>query len=68
MGVIRMIAAVVVGYLVFAVASMTLLGPVMELILEGLHQSAILAKEEVDGLVTYLDMFQTMFSNLEERR
>jgi magnesium chelatase subunit I len=43
------------------------LGPVMELVLEGLHQSAILAKEEVEGQVTYLDMFQTMFSNLEQK-
>jgi magnesium chelatase subunit I len=44
------------------------LAPVMELVLEGLHQSAILAKEEVDGQVTYLDMFQTMFSNIEKKR
>jgi magnesium chelatase subunit I len=45
-----------------------LLAPAMELILEGLHQSAILAKEELDGQVTYLDMFQTMFSNLGGKR
>ncbi len=40
------------------------LAPVMELILEGLHQSAILAKEELEGQVRFLDMFQTMLSNL----
>ncbi len=42
------------------------LGPAMELVLEGLHQSAILAKEELDGQVAYLDMFSTMFSSLEK--
>ena len=41
-----------------------LLAPTMELILEGLHQSAILAKEELEGQVRFLDMFQTMLSNL----
>jgi magnesium chelatase subunit I len=44
------------------------LGPVMEFILEGLHQSAILAKEEMDGQVRFLDMFQTMLSNLGDRK
>jgi hypothetical protein len=39
----------------------------MELILEGLHQSAILAKEELDGRLTYLDMFQTMFSGAGDK-
>jgi hypothetical protein len=39
----------------------------MEFVLEGLHQSSVLAKEETEGRRVFLDMFQTMFSSLEER-
>jgi len=42
------------------------LGAAMEFILEGLHQSSVLAKEELEGRKVFLDMFQTMFSSLEE--
>jgi magnesium chelatase subunit I len=42
------------------------LGPAMEFVLEGLHQSSVLAKEETEGRKIFLDMFQTMFSSLEE--
>jgi magnesium chelatase subunit I len=42
------------------------LGAAMEFILEGLHQSSVLAKEELEGRRVFLDMFQTMFSSLEE--
>ncbi len=42
------------------------LGAAMEFILEGLHQSSVLAKEELEGRRVFLDMFQTMFSGLEE--
>jgi magnesium chelatase subunit I len=42
------------------------LGAAMEFILEGLHQSSVLAKEDVEGRKVFLDMFQTMFSALEE--
>ena len=45
-----------------------LVAPIMELILEGLHQSAILAKEELEGQVRFLDMFQTMLSNLGDQK
>jgi magnesium chelatase subunit I len=45
-----------------------LVAPIMELILEGLHQSAILAKEEMEGQVRFLDMFQTMLSNLGDQK
>ena len=38
----------------------------MEFILEGLHQSSVLAKEEVGGRRVFLDMFQTMFSGIED--
>ena len=43
-----------------------LLGPAMEFILEGMHQSSVLAKEETEGRRVFLDMLQTMFSELEE--
>lgn len=43
------------------------LGPAMELVLEGLHQSSILAKEEVEGRVSYLDMLQTMFASAPDK-
>ncbi len=42
------------------------LGAAMEFVLEGLHQSSVLAKEETEGRKVFLDMFQTMFSGLEE--
>ncbi len=42
------------------------LGAAMEFVLEGLHQSSVLAKEEIEGRKIFLDMFQTMFSGLEE--
>jgi magnesium chelatase subunit I len=42
------------------------LGAAMEFVLEGLHQSSVLAKESVEGRQVFLDMFQTMFSGLEE--
>ena len=42
------------------------LGAAMEFVLEGLHQSSVLAKEETEGRKTFLDMLQTMFSSLEE--
>jgi magnesium chelatase subunit I len=42
------------------------LGSAMEFILEGLHQSSVLAKEELEGRRIFLDMFQTMFSSLDE--
>ncbi len=41
-------------------------GAAMELVLEGLHQSSVLAKEEIEGRRVFLDMFQTMFSGLED--
>jgi magnesium chelatase subunit I len=43
------------------------LAAAMEFVLEGLHQSSVLAKEETEGRRVFLDMFQTMFSSLEER-
>jgi magnesium chelatase subunit I len=42
------------------------LGAAMEFVLEGLHQSSVLAKEEIEGRKVFLDMFQTMFSGLED--
>jgi magnesium chelatase subunit I len=42
------------------------LGAAMEFVLEGLHQSSVLAKEETEGRKVFLDMFQTMFSGLDE--
>jgi magnesium chelatase subunit I len=42
------------------------LGAAMEFVLEGLHQSSVLAKEETEGRKIFLDMLQTMFSSLEE--
>jgi len=42
------------------------LGPAMEFVLEGLHQSSVVAREELEGRKVFLDMFQTMFSSLEE--
>ncbi len=42
------------------------LGAAMEFVLEGLHQSSVLAKEELEGRKVFSDMFQTMFSGLEE--
>jgi magnesium chelatase subunit I len=44
----------------------TELGPAMEFVLEGLHQSSVVAREELEGRKVFLDMFQTMFSSLEE--
>jgi hypothetical protein len=38
----------------------------MEFVLEGLHQSSVLAKEDLEGRRIFLDMFQTMFSSLED--
>jgi magnesium chelatase subunit I len=43
------------------------LAAAMEFVLEGLHQSSVLAKEETEARRVFLDMFQTMFSRLEER-
>jgi magnesium chelatase subunit I len=42
------------------------LGAAMEFVLEGLHQSSVLAKEELEGRRIFLDMFQTMFSGMDE--
>lgn len=36
----------------------------MEFVLEGLHQSSVLAKEELEGRKVFLDMFQTMFTGI----
>lgn len=41
-------------------------GAAMEFVLEGLHQSSVLAKEDLEGRRIFLDMFQTMFSGLGE--
>ncbi|NNF05332.1 MAG: hypothetical protein HKN21_01095, partial [Candidatus Eisenbacteria bacterium] len=42
------------------------LGPAMEFVVEGLHQSSVLAKEEVEGRRVFMDMFQTMFSGMDK--
>jgi magnesium chelatase subunit I len=42
------------------------LGAAMEFVLEGMHQSSVLAREDLEGRKTYQDMLQTMFSSLEE--
>jgi magnesium chelatase subunit I len=42
------------------------MGAAMEFVLEGLHQSSVLAKEDLEGRKIFLDMFQTMFSSLED--
>ena len=41
------------------------LGPAMEFVLEGLHQSRILAKDEVDGHSRYRDMLGSMFEGMD---
>jgi magnesium chelatase subunit I len=38
----------------------------MELVLDGLHQCSVLAKEEADGGVGYRDMIGAMFQQMEE--
>ncbi len=37
-----------------------------ELVLEGLHQASLLAKDRLDGAVSYGDMLQRMFAGFEE--
>jgi magnesium chelatase subunit I len=40
----------------------------MELVLEGLHQVSLIAREELDGGVSYKDMLRTMFEGMESDR
>jgi hypothetical protein len=37
----------------------------MEFVLEGLHQSSLLAKEDIDRGILYCDMLGAMYENLE---
>ncbi len=39
----------------------------MELVLEGLHQVSLIAREDLEGGVAYKDMLQTMFEGMGER-
>jgi magnesium chelatase subunit I len=43
-------------------------GAAMEFVLEGLHQSSLLAKDEIAGGRAYRDMFEDMVRGLEEPR
>ena len=42
------------------------LGASLEFVLEGLHQSRVLAKDELDGHTRYRDMLGSMFEGMEE--
>jgi magnesium chelatase subunit I len=37
----------------------------MELVLEGLHQSSVLARDDLDGAVTFKDMLKEMLAGME---
>jgi hypothetical protein len=38
----------------------------MEFVLEGLHQSRVLAKDELEGHTLYRDMLGSMFEGMDE--
>ena len=40
----------------------------MELILEGLHQGSLIAREDLESGVSYKDMLKTMFESMESTR
>jgi len=44
----------------------TELGSAMEFVIEGLHQSRLLAKDELDGHTVYRDMLGSMFEGMDE--
>jgi hypothetical protein len=39
-------------------------GLAMELILDGLHQASLIAREDLDSGVSYKDMLKTMFEGM----
>jgi magnesium chelatase subunit I len=44
------------------------LGLAMEFVLEGLHQNSLIAREDLEGAVSYKDMLKTMFESMGPSR